>query len=95
MKNKLAEKCSNKYKQTYKFHRLCFDEWKNQVGSQIMAEFYSVQKASAIFFPGNSINYEGTDFKTIDLSKHCPFTVSLIPIAGNYSERENQQMCTF
>lgn len=53
MKNKLAEKCSNKYKQTYKFHRLCFDEWKKQVGSQIMAEFYPVQKAnnySAIFF---------------------------------------------
>ena len=63
-----------------------------------MAEYYPVQKAnnySAMFFPGNSINYEGTDFKTIDLSKHCLFTVSLIPIADNYSERENQQMCNF
>lgn len=31
-----------------------------------MAEYYPVQKASnysAMIFPGNSINYEGTDFK--------------------------------
>lgn len=62
-----------------------------------VAEHYPEEKAtnySAIFPPGNPINPEGTDLKTMASSKHyCVFfTLPLMTFAANYSEKSYQQM---